>query len=166
MERERVTEIVTVFHDKIGRAIKNKHYNSALELIFPCALLLYTTNVYYVDDALEESVREIANGLFSTEIKRVERDGLEQDTILFYDGVGLDVRGLARIYLEALVRDFKVCYVTCADREQEIPGILRTVRENGGTVSFIGRTRPVGMIKQLNTLLHKCRAGKFFFYAF
>lgn len=166
MERNRVIKLVVDFNEKIGRTIENKHYNDALELIYSCAMLLYNTNVYYVNDALEENVQAIANGLFSTEIKRVECDGLEQDTILFYDGVGLDIRGLARIYLEALVRDYNVCYVTYADREGEIPGILQTVRENGGTVFFINRARPVSMIRQLNAVLQKCRAEKFFFYAF
>lgn len=166
MEQERVTEVVAVFHDKISRAIKDKHYNDALELIFSCTQLLCATNAYYVDDALEENIRAVADALFPAQIERVERVELKQDTILFYDGVGLDVRGLARIYLEALVQDFKVCYVTYADREQEIPGILQTVRENGGTVFFIDRTRPVEMIRQLNAILHACRAGKIFFYAY
>lgn len=166
MDRERVVKLSAVFYEKIRRAIDKKQYDDALTLIFSCALLLDATNVYYVDDALEESVREIANGLFSTEIKRVERDELEQDTILFYDGVGLDARGLARIYLEALVQDFRVCYVTYADREQEIPGILQTVRENGGTVSFISRTRSVETVRQLNAVLRECHAKTFFFYAY
>lgn len=165
MKRDRVIELAADFHEKIGLAIDKKHHNDALELTFSCAMLLYTTNVYYVDEALEENVQAIADALFAAEMKRAAREEMEQDRILFYDGFGLDFRGLARIYLEALVQDFKVCYVTYADREQEIPGILQTVREHGGTVSFISRGRPVEMVKQLNTILCDCRAGKFFYYS-
>ena len=166
MERDRIIKQAAALNRVIRLEIDKKHYNDALELAFACATLLYNTNAYYVDDTLEENIRAVADALFPAQIERVERGELKQDTILFYDGVGLDVRGLARIYLEALVQDFKVCYVTYADREGEIPGILQTVREHGGTVFFIDRTRLVEMIRQLNAILHACRAGIFFFYAY
>lgn len=151
---------------KIRLAIQKKRYNDALELIYSSALLLYSTNPYYEDEELEESVRTIAKAVFPKANASVNREELEQNTILFYDGAGLDVRGLARIYLEPLVQDFRVCYVTYADREPEIPGILQTVREHGGEVSFLRRERPLGMVKQLDTVLRECHAGKFIFYSY
>ena len=151
---------------KIRLAIQKKRYNDALELIYSSALLLYSTNPYYEDEELEESVRTIAKAVFPKANASVKREELEQNTILCYDGAGLDVRGLARIYLEALVQDFRVCYVTYADREPEIPGILQTVREHGGEVSFLRRERPLGMVKQLDAVLRECHAGKFIFYSY
>lgn len=151
---------------KIRLAIQKKRYNDALELIYSSALLLYSTNPYYEDEELEESVRTIAKAVFPKANASVNREELEQNTILCYDGAGLDVRGLARIYLEALVQDFRVCYVTYADREPEIPGILQTVREHGGEVSFLRRERPLGMVKQLDAVLRECHAGKFIFYSY
>lgn len=151
---------------KIRLAIQKKRYNDALELIYSSALLLYSTNPYYEDEELEESVRTIAKAVFPKANASVNREELEQNTILFYDGAGLDVRGLARIYLEPLVQDFRVCYVTYSDREPEIPGILQTVREHGGEVSFLRRERPLGMVKQLDAVLRECHAGKFIFYSY
>ena len=166
MERDRIIKLTAALHKAIRLEIEKKRYNDALELVFACAMLPYNTNMYYVDDALEESIQAVAEALFSAQIPRVERGELKQDTILFYDGFGLDRRGLARIYLEALVQDYKVCYVTFADREQEVPEILQTVQASGGTVSFLRKARPVEMIRQLNAILHACRAGKIFFYAY
>ena len=74
-------------------------------MIYSSALLLYSTNPYYEDEELEESVRTIANAVLPKENASVNRGELERNTILFYDGFGLDVRGLARIYLEALVQE-------------------------------------------------------------
>lgn len=166
MDRERVTYLVSEFKKKIGLAIQKKRYSDALEMLFSCVSLLCYTNPYYVDEELEDSVRKIANAVFPEANVSVNREELEQNTILFYDGAGLDVRGLARIYLEALVQDFRVCYVTYADRETEIPGILQTVREHGGEVSFLRRERPLGMVKQLDAILRECHAGKFIFYSY
>ena len=166
MDRERVTYLVSEFKKKIGLAIQKKRYSDALEMLYSCVSLLCYTNPYYVDEELEESVRTIAKAVFPKANASVNREELEQNTILFYDGAGLDVRGLARIYLEALVQDFRVCYVTYADREPEIPGILQTVREHGGEVSFLRRERPLGMVKQLDAVLRECRAGKFIFYSY
>ena len=166
MDRERVTYLVSEFKKKIGLAIQKKRYSDALEMLFSCVSLLCYTNPYYVDEELEESVRTIAKAVLPKADASVNREELEQNTILFYDGAGLDVRGLARIYLEALVQDFRVCYVTYADREPEIPGILQTVREHGGEVSFLRRERPLGMVKQLDAVLRECHAGKFIFYSY
>ena len=166
MDRERVTYLVSEFKKKIGLAIQKKRYSDALEMLYSCVSLLCYTNPYYVDEELEESVRTIAKAVFPKANASVNREELEQNTILFYDGAGLDVRGLARIYLEALVQDFRVCYVTYADREPEIPGILQTVREHGGEVSFLRRERPLGMVKQLDAVLRECHAGKFIFYSY
>ena len=166
MDRERVTYLVSEFKKKIRLAIQKKRYSDALEMLYSCVSLLCYTNPYYVDEELEESVRTIAKAVFPKANASVNREELEQNTILFYDGAGLDVRGLARIYLEDLVQDFRVCYVTYADREPEIPGILQTVREHGGEVSFLRRERPLGMVKQLDAVLRECHAGKFIFYSY
>ena len=166
MKRECVIRQTSDFKKKIRLAIQKKRYNDALELIYSSALLLYSTNPYYEDEELEESVRTIANAVLPKANASVNRGELERNTILSYDGCGMDVRGLARIYLEALVQDFRVCYVTYADREPEIPGILQTVREHGGEVSFLRRERPLGMVKQLDAVLRECHAGKFIFYSY
>lgn len=166
MEWKIIVELISDFKEKIRYSISKGQYNEAMELINSCASLLYGTNQYYIDDELEESIRTIADSLFVDTIERVKRSELKQDTVLFYDGFGLDFRGLAHIYVEALVQEFNVHYVTYADREKAVPDILRIVQENGGTVSFINKERPIGIAKQLNEILHKSRAEKFIFYSY
>lgn len=166
MEWKKIEELISDFKEKIGYSISKGQYNEAMELIISCASILYGTNQYYIDDELEESIRTIAGSLFAGTFESVKRSDLRQNTILFYDGVGLDFRGLAHIYVEALVQEFNVHYVTYADREKAVPDILRIVQENGGTVSFINKERPIGIAKQLNEILHKSRAEKFIFYSY
>lgn len=166
MEQERVIKLAADFKEKIDLAIAQKHYDHALELIYSCSLLLYLSNVSYVDDGLEAQVRTVADRLFTTQIPKVDPRGLKKNTILFYDGVGFELRGLTWIYLDALVQDYQVCYVTYTDREPDVTGILQMVRDHGGTVSFINRGRPVEMIRQLNAVLDSCQAEKFFFYSY
>lgn len=166
MEWNEIAKLITDFKKKIRHSISKERYNDAMELISSCALLLYTTNQYYIDDALEDSIRTIADVFFPDVIERVERRELKRDTVLYYDGFGLDSRGLARIYVEALVQNFNVHYVTYADSVNTAPEILKIVQENGGTVSFISRERPIGIVKQLNEILRKSRAEKFMFYSY
>lgn len=165
MEQKRFHDLVADFEMKIEKAIAKERYNDALELAYMGASFLYTTNQCYINDTLEASIHTIANAVIKKS-EKVDKNALEQDTVLFYDGVGLEYRGLSHIYVDALVQNFKVCYVTYADRKEYVLELISIVKESGGTVFFINRDRPVRMVKQLNEILSISRAGKFVFYSY
>lgn len=52
-----------------------------------------------------------------------------QDTVLFWDGFGLNVRGLIQIYMKALCKVMKVVYVTYEDRKDQIPDVQDILNE-------------------------------------
>lgn len=80
----------------------------ALSLILVCATILYQNNIRYVDNDLEKSLDVISDKLGSEKISK----GLFDDTVLFWDGFGLNDRGLIQIYMKALCKTKKVVYVT------------------------------------------------------
>ena len=95
----------------ISRCINNKRYDDALSLISLCASLLYQTNIYYVDNDLENALRIISQKLIINSFSNKDYNANE-DSLVFYDGFGLNDRGLIQIYLKALCKIKKVIYVT------------------------------------------------------
>ena len=54
----------------------------------------------------------------------------DDDTILFYDGFGFDMRGLAYIYLKAMVElDYKIIYISIANEAKHQPQIAELLKE-------------------------------------
>lgn len=150
---------------KIGTELelKAENYENALNLISECANLLYQTNLYYIDDNLEEYLKIIANAM-----KASYTFDNNEDMVLFYDGFGLNNRGLAQIYLKALCKFKKVIYVTYEDCKESIPDILDILRKNKGVVLYINRDRSqyTQQIVQLCNLISEFKPHDFFFYSF
>lgn len=85
-----------------------KNYEKSLAAISACANILYYYNQYYVDFDLEKILLDIANETI-TKIDQI----CDDNTILFYDGFGLDNRGIAsNITLGIVKNDYKLIYVT------------------------------------------------------
>lgn len=158
-----INKIIRKLKNGIDCEIKRKNYNNALALISNCADLIYQTNLYYVDSYLENKLKFIANELkISIPITNNE------NKLVFYDGFGLNERGLSQIYVKALCKIKDVIYVTYEDRKNEIPDILKILNEHNCNVFFIKRERK-SYIEQINELIHvicKQKPSDFFFYSF
>ena len=102
------TEYVEKVISKIQKAIKKsiylQKYEDALYLISICANILYQTNIYYKDDNLENAIDKLALEMKLNEYLGVEEYAAREDYVLFYDGFGLNDRGLIQIYLKALCK--------------------------------------------------------------
>ena len=75
--------------------IQNKKYNKALKYISLCSDLLYHYNQYYCDKDLENDIKQISESL----LQKSNIKELDEDVVVFYDGIGADRRGLAYIYI-------------------------------------------------------------------
>lgn len=158
-----INKIIRKLKNGIDSEIKRKNYNNALALISNCADLIYQTNLYYVDSYLENKLKFIAN-----EIKISIPITNNENKLVFYDGFGLNERGLSQIYVKALCKIKDVIYVTYEDRKNEIPDILKILNEHNCNVFFIKRERK-SYIEQINELIHvicKQKPSDFFFYSF
>ena len=98
-----VEEIVNKLKNIAKTKINKKKYNTALAAISCAAGILYTFNQKYADDDLEKLTSDIGDNLKS----KYDRANYKEctDTILVYDGFGLDTRGVVLMYLNALGLD-------------------------------------------------------------
>ena len=119
VEEKYVLNIVNRLKAGLKLELKKKNYELALELVYNAANVLYQTNLYYEDDDLEIGLQKIAEGF---DLKTFDKPN--KDAVIFYDGFGLNNRGLARIYLKDLCKFNKVYYITYGDRKDEIQELL------------------------------------------
>lgn len=111
-------------------------YEEALSKIANMANMLYESNQYYVDNDLENALLNIQKQL-QKKCDFEEIKDVNTKTVLFYDGFGLDSRGLAYIYLKALVNlGYKVIYMTISNAQGNIPRITKMIEHAGGEIVF------------------------------
>lgn len=113
------------------KALQKDNFEKTLVAVSSAGLLLYDYNQVYTDECLEVILENLAEKIsirYSRELSNFKADS---QTVLFYDGFGLDTRGVAIMYLNALVKaGYHVVYVTrreAIDTQPEIHKIL----ENG-----------------------------------
>lgn len=129
-----------------GKSIKKGAYQKACAAINACARIEYLYNQHYTDFTLENYCMQISKTLFGG--KHIPNRRARQDagsstkgTVLFYDGFGLDTRGLALIYLKALcVSGYQVHYVTVAEGEGRQPQIMGLLAKYGAVADYLPRT--------------------------
>ena len=82
----------------INRAYAKKNYELVLETAEASGYILSNWNQVYADDFLEEVLLKVSGELSIPQYKDKEKG-----MVLFYDGVGLDTRGLMLIYITAFL---------------------------------------------------------------
>lgn len=120
---------------KARNLVSNQKYEDALLLLSCIADIMYQYNQYYIDIDLENMLTVIQNKIGNTKKFSVKD---KRDTVIFYDGFGLDVRGLALIYLSALVKSkYKLVYIVREDRKREIPTIKDILDKYSAQIIYI-----------------------------
>lgn len=155
-------KIVRKLKSFINREIEKGNYEDALNLISACANVLYQTNIRYYDDELEADLKTISSHIIAHKPLTTLNDN-----VLFWDGFGLEYRGLAKIYIKALGELKKLVYVTYKDREDNLPETISLVESLGGEVIFIERSklRTTVSIQQLNSIIRDISPRHVFFYS-
>ena len=118
------------------KSIKQLKYEKSLSAISSCANILYEFNQRYKDDEIENMLIEIAqktisvpNDFFPSKVKPVQ-------TVLFYDGFGLDLRGLAANMTKNIASlGYKLIYVTKNSSKGRQPHIIEELE--GFNVEYI-----------------------------
>lgn len=162
MNKERLYKIVDKYKKCISKEYRKGNYNNVLHLIESCANYLYTTNLRYMDCELEDYINRIANL-----IGRREWKPKYENTVVFYDNFGFDMRGLAKIYISALLDNYRVVYVSRKKFENRIPTIKRLLLENSGELIFIDDYNEdyISMIKEMNNIMERIAPRKLLFYS-
>ena len=160
MEEKKIHLSIDKIKKIIRSNIEKKQYNRALKNIYVCASILYGVNYTFVDDELENFLKEIAN----TVDNRFDIN-YKSKVIVFYDGFGLNDRGLAQIYLKAISKYAKILYITDQQHKNRIHDILEIV--NGcGEVAYLFETKPYNKVLELCEIINKYVPEKLVFYSY
>lgn len=160
------TNIVNKEYEKIktciSEAIKKEKYEKALAAISVYCSLLYYWNQRYTDLFLENSIQTIAEKTISECMSSYEP---KQNTVLFYDWLGFDTRGLALIYLKAIAKCGKeIIYVTSIsskDKQPEIDNIVGTYKIKK---IYLSASRYLKRLKELQRVIFDSRPSEAFLY--
>ena len=145
-----------------NRYIEKKRYDKALGTIQVLGNYMYNINLFYTDEEVEKMIKRIASDV--VDVKSISN---QKKRMLFYDGFGLDTRGLALIYLKALVScGYEILYVTLEKKELNIPLIEKTIKEGNGEIKVIQAHTLCQGIKQLNELIIQYGVNSAFIYTY
>ena len=151
---------------KIARySITKKKYNRALASISWAAGVLYAFNQKYTDDELENLTSTVGDEL---KVKYNRANYSKEDcsnTILVYDGFGLDTRGVILMYLNALGIDgYSVCYITDIAVQGSIPTIKDMCQKYNHKILYIDMSNYEKSVYQLSAIFEKEKPRSAFFY--
>ena len=158
-----VEEIVNKLKNIAKTKINKKKYNTALAAISCAAGILYTFNQKYADDDLEKLTSDIGDNLKS----KYDRANYKEctDTILVYDGFGLDTRGVVLMYLNALgLNGYSVCYVTNSAVQDSIPTIKSMCEKYGFEIMYVDMSDYEKCFLQLSNIFETQKPKAAFFY--
>lgn len=111
----------------IFKSCKQKKYETCLTAIAVYCNLQYQINQIYCDSDIEELTVKLAGNI----LPEIGEYVADDNTVLFYDGFGLDLRGWAASYARALCRlNYRVVYVTTSKVYGKIPHITKELGNN------------------------------------
>lgn len=149
---------------KATERIKKKDYESALQLIACAASIEYIYNQTYVDNELEKLLLEIGKVIISTH--REEYCLTEPKKVLFYDGFGLDIRGLALIYLKALaINNYCIVYLSDEKNLENLIEIKQVIGcAKGEIVGIPNKVSNIERARFIYKMTEEYSISKAFFY--
>lgn len=143
------------------RANKRKKYELTLEALSAYCNIQYNVNQKYTDDVVENIVIDLSN-------KIINKDNFssENNTVLFYDGFGLDLRGWAAAYVRAILRNgYKLVYVTNIEKKNNIPHIMNELRQGKSEAYFIDMSHGhIKWVRELEQVFNNSKPRTAFFY--
>lgn len=149
--------------------LKQGKIDRAMQAAEVSAEISYSWNQYYSDPSLEKVLLEISESIGTEQLPNPQ---LDPETVLFYDGFGFDMRGLALIYLKALCRlGYKVIYVTYdidynTKGETEQPEIKKATCGFDIRMIYIKRSsKCLEKAKEILNQIDKYRPAMSFFYS-
>ena len=164
MTKEKYNLLIKDNKKQIRQFILLHKYEEALSKIANMANMLYESNQYYVDDDLENALLNIQKQL-QKKYDFEEIKDVNTKTVLFYDGFGLDSRGLAYIYIKALVNlGYKVIYVTIPNAQGNIPRITKLIENAGGEIVFCRTDSYTLWYQYIYKVFSIVKPAKAFFY--
>ena len=146
----------------INESIQRGNYEKTLAGINACAQLLYIWNQRYTDEELERYIEEISSKVVKVNLK----EDADRNTVLFYDGFGLDTRGLALIYLKAIAQlGYKIIYLVPQKSKGDQPEIHRVLDGYNVEWVYYSEKSYLDKIKMITLTFDVSKPSVAFFYS-
>lgn len=162
MDEKAVGSYIDKLKKNINRDYISKDIESAMAGIASVARINYHYNQIYKDDFLEKYVQMIADDISV----HITRDELCKNTILFYDWFGYDVRGLAYIYLKAILHNgYHLVYITKDSAKGMQPEIFSLFADKTvDVIYFSEKDSYLNNTKQLISIIEQYKPKYMFYY--
>lgn len=165
-KREKVDNLLEKLSDIAKTGIKKKHYEKAMAAMAASARIQYMYNQTYTDTVLENDILKIAKIKKEKYLDRIKKMKIQNNTVLFYDGFGLDTRGVAIMYLNALAKnDYHIVYVTKNEAKEQQPEIQKILCNANVTWEYIAmRNSYSDWMERLTNIIIETEPKALFFY--
>jgi len=149
----------------LNKSLADRNYPKAMASISVGCQILYEYNQQFVDDDFEAAVLQLAREFAPRYDRSLRQYQGNPQTILFYDGFGLDTRGVAKMYLNALKKNgYRIIYVTSSSSKGQIPETEQLLRESNHACYYIPMTNYVRWTEALIDVIMQTTPQSMFFY--
>lgn len=139
-----------------------KRLDRSLEAIRASAAIQYQWNQDYTDDALESMLLKIAQTI---ELAPFQYRSSNPKTVLFYDGFGLDTRGLALIYTKAICDlGYELIYVVPEEARHRQPEIHKVTKDGNIKFCYLKHESGLSKVHEMLKIFSEYQPTKAFFY--
>ena len=122
--------------NEIKQLVDEDNYTEVIHLISKLAFKLYDYNQTYTDDDLEEWLKVLEANINVGSGKLWKHNNKKK--VLFYDGFGLDTRGLVQIYIRALSElGYDIEYITVWSGKGKQPCLMKDLQRNDAEVIYL-----------------------------
>lgn len=147
-------------------AIRKGNAEKAMAAISVGSQILYEYNQRYTDDDFENGTVAIAGRFRQEYAEALAGYSKKPDTVLFYDGFGMETRGVVKMYLNAIHKNgYRLVYVTDANSRGKMPETEAILRDAGAECHFIDfRAGYTQWTKALLEIIFAAAPKAMFFY--
>ena len=148
---------------KIAKKNVSKNHEITLSALSACSAILYLYSQTYIDNEIEKILETESETLLCGKINSFDNN---KGRVLFYDGFADDLRGLALIYLKALVKSgYDVVYVTDKKGKGNQPNVIKVL--NNSIVIYKNlKIKHTKKVKIIDEIFQKYKPEYAFLYCF
>ena len=135
---KQVDELLNKLKQCANKSLEKGNFEKALAAISAGCQIEYEFNQKYVDYDFENCISGIAEQYRQSLKDKLDNYTPDAKTVLFYDGFGMDVRGVAKMYLSALKKNnYHIIYVTGNQAAGNLPETLSILEDADATIRYI-----------------------------
>ena len=124
-----IEKLVFRLKNKARSAFDKSNYEKALLYLHVCSNVLYEYNQRYKDDDIEQLLMEIGNNVIHIPQDYRPKEIKPVKTVLYYDGFGLDLRGLTANLIKTIgALGYKLIYITKKSAFGKQPHIVQELQ--------------------------------------